>query len=73
MHMNTDKQQNTTEEQRDKERSQEPDAQKDQQPEQLKKNPNPRANGNLPDKEGIPRPAESATGSGSEITDGEDG
>lgn len=42
-----------------------------QSPESVKKNPNPRANENLPDKENAKD--EDTTGVGSEITDGEDG
>ncbi len=42
-----------------------------QSPESVKKNPNPRANENLPDKENTKE--EDTTGAGSEITDGEDG
>jgi hypothetical protein len=70
--MNTDKQnQNKAEEEsREQQRPKVPDAGK--QPNPLKKNPNPRANENLPDQEGEQRPADT-TGVGSEITDGEDG
>lgn len=42
-----------------------------QSPESIKRNPNPRANENLPDKE--ESEADDTTGTGSEITDGEDG
>jgi hypothetical protein len=42
-----------------------------QSPESVKKNPNPRANENLPEKE--QKNDEDTTGAGSEITDGEDG
>jgi hypothetical protein len=42
-----------------------------QSPESVKKNPNPRANENLPDNEKSEK--EDTTGVGSEITDGEDG
>jgi hypothetical protein len=41
-----------------------------QSPESVKKNPNPRANENLPDEE---ESGAADTGAGSEITDGEDG
>jgi hypothetical protein len=46
-----------------------------QSPESVKKNPNPRANENLPDKEGSEGEddKDDTTGAGSEITDGEDG
>jgi hypothetical protein len=45
-----------------------------QSPESVKKNPNPRANENLPDKEGSKgEDNKDTTGAGSEITDGEDG
>lgn len=45
-----------------------------QSPESVKKNPNPKANENLPDKEDEKEPeAEDTSGVGSEITDGEDG
>jgi hypothetical protein len=45
-----------------------------QSPESVKKNPNPRANENLPDKEGsTANNNKDTTGAGSEITDGEDG
>ena len=43
-----------------------------QSPESVKKNPNPRANENLPEKE-RPGEEEDITGAGSEVTDGEDG
>jgi hypothetical protein len=42
-----------------------------QSPESVKKNPNPRANENLSDKE--KSDDEDTTGTGSEVTDGEDG
>jgi hypothetical protein len=42
-----------------------------QSPESVKKNPNPRANENLPEKDRSKE--ENTTGAGSEITDGEDG
>jgi hypothetical protein len=42
-----------------------------QSPESVKKNPNPRANENLPDNKKSEK--EDTTGVGSEITDGEDG
>ena len=44
-----------------------------QSPESVKKNPNPRANENLPDNEGSKAEDKDTTGAGSEITDGEDG
>lgn len=46
-----------------------------QSPESVKKNPNPRANENLPDKDKKQgsEEEEENTGIGSEITDGEDG
>lgn len=44
-----------------------------QSPESVKKNPNPRANENLPDKDKESPTDEDATGAGSEVTDGEDG
>lgn len=47
-----------------------------QSPESVRKNPNPRANENLPekkDKKDKEAPEEDTTGVGSEITDGEDG
>ena len=44
-----------------------------QSPESVKKNPNPRANENLPDKDKEKSKPEDTTGAGSEITDGEDG
>jgi hypothetical protein len=45
-----------------------------QSPESVKKNPDPRANENLPDKKDKKgSKAEDTTGAGSEITDGEDG
>jgi hypothetical protein len=44
-----------------------------QSPESVKKNPNPRANENLPEKDKENRNDEDATGAGSEVTDGEDG
>lgn len=42
-----------------------------QSPESVKKNPNPRANGNLPEDEQGDNSKENTTGVGSEITDGE--
>lgn len=44
-----------------------------QSPESVKKNPNPRANENLPDKDKKNNNNENTTGAGSEVTDGEDG
>lgn len=45
-----------------------------QSPESVKKNPNPRANENLPDNDDKEKSEnEDTTGVGSEITDGEDG
>ena len=44
-----------------------------QSPESVKKNPNPRANENLPDKDKESPKDEDTTGAGSEVTDGEDG
>ncbi|WP_205510214.1 hypothetical protein [Longitalea arenae] len=44
-----------------------------QSPEVTKKNPNPRANENLPDNKDKRRSQEDSSGAGSEITDGEDG
>lgn len=45
-----------------------------QSPESVKKNPNPKANENLPDDEGSKaEDTKDTTGAGSEITDGEDG
>ncbi|MCS3798919.1 hypothetical protein [Niastella sp. OAS944] len=44
-----------------------------QSPESVKKNPNPRANENLPDKDKKNNDDEDITGPGSEVTDGEDG
>jgi hypothetical protein len=44
-----------------------------QSPESVKKNPNPRANENLPEKDKKNDKPEDTTGPGSEITDGEDG
>jgi hypothetical protein len=44
-----------------------------QSPESVKKNPNPRANENLPDKDKKIKEDEDTDGVGSEITDGEDG
>ena len=44
-----------------------------QSPESVKKNPNPRANENLPDKDKKNNNDEDTTGPGSEVTDGEDG
>ena len=45
-----------------------------QSPESVKKNPNPRANENLPANErSKPEDNKDTTGAGSEITDGEDG
>jgi hypothetical protein len=44
-----------------------------QSPESVKKNPNPRANENLPDKNKEKDKPEDTTGPGSEVTDGEDG
>ena len=71
--MTDKKQQETDIEKREEERSNIPDNNA-QEPGPLKKNPNPRANGNIPEEEGAPRPAgESTSGVGSEITDGEGG
>ncbi len=71
--MTDKKQQNTEVEKREEERSNIPDN-KAQEPGPLKKNPNPRANANIPEEEGTPRPADGkTTGAGSEVTDGEDG
>lgn len=45
-----------------------------QSPESVKKNPNPRANENLPEKKDKEEDeTDNSTGVGSEITDGEDG
>jgi hypothetical protein len=44
-----------------------------QSPESVKKNPNPRANENLPEKDQKNTDDEETTGAGSEVTDGEDG
>ncbi|OQP63687.1 hypothetical protein [Niastella populi] len=44
-----------------------------QSPESVKKNPDPRANENLPEKEKKKDNPEATTGPGSEVTDGEDG
>ena len=58
----------------DKKREEEENAfGKGQSPGSLKKNPNPRANENLPEKDQKKDNPEDSTGPGSEITDGEDG
>lgn len=44
-----------------------------QSPESVKKNPDPRANENLPEKDKNNTKKEDTTGPGSEVTDGEDG
>ena len=44
-----------------------------QSPESVKKNPDPRANENLPEKDKKSNKKEDTTGPGSEVTDGEDG
>jgi hypothetical protein len=44
-----------------------------QSPESVKKNPDPRANENLPEKDKDKPKEEDTTGPGSEVTDGEDG
>lgn len=44
-----------------------------QSPESVKKNPDPRANENLPEKDKKNIKKEDITGPGSEVTDGEDG
>jgi hypothetical protein len=44
-----------------------------QSPESVKKNPDPRANENLPEKDKKNTNEKNTTGAGSEVTDGEDG
>ena len=44
-----------------------------QSPESVKKNPNPRANENVPGKDKKNQDDDDTTGPGSEVTDGEDG